>query len=262
MKRTIHVIKIKSAQELLNIDEIINISHHQRIKLIFENSALHLREDYGQYLKGILLDFLIGVHEVKPEINISPLILEKEILDNQSFFIQCAKDYRKLGSELVPLFFQKKKLKLNEKFPFINFNQLKCKNHQSGKVGDWKYFIHGHHCHFKNKKTDQEIEVPFMFGMEFGDLDPYFFVKFIKSTPEYQPLPVFLDEDFHDGQRILKTMLDLGLLEKINSSIEWHSGLVIKDREKIEIERYDPDRDFKELKQTTRLSKLFQFFKF
>ncbi|WP_185155088.1 DUF6896 domain-containing protein [Chryseobacterium sp. c4a] len=262
METIIHLINIKSVEELPRIEDIIRRPRHQQIKILFEPSVLHLRESYGEDLKETLPNHLIAIHTIDPEINISKLISDEEIILNQAFFIQCAKDYRILGNQLVHLFCKEKKIKLNEKFPSLIFNNLKDKKNQSGKVGKWKYFIHGFHCHFKNIKTGQEIEVPFMFGMEFGVLDPYFFVQFIKSTPKFQPLPVDLHKDYHDGNRILKVLFNLGLLEKINSNLEGHTGIVIKDREKIEINTFTPEDYFEVLKPSSKWSRLLHFFKF
>lgn len=262
MKTTIHLINIKSTDELPRVEDIIKRPRHQQIKIIFEPSVLHLRESYGEDLKKKLINHQISIHTVEPEINISKLISDEEIIFNQSFFIQCAKDYRALGSRLVYLFCNEKKIELNKEFPSLIFNNLKDRKNQTGKVGNWKYFIHGFHCHFKNIKTSQEIEVPFMFGMEFGDLDPYFFVLFIKSTPKYHPLPVDIYNDYHDGNRILKILLNLGLLEEINSNMIGHTGIVVKDREKVEINTFDPEDYFKVLKPPSKWSRLLDFFKF
>lgn len=38
-------------------------------------------------------------------------------------------------------------------------------------------------------------------------------------------------------------MLELGLFEKINSNIEGHSGIAVKDREKIQIKLYNEEMD-------------------
>ncbi|MDR3026419.1 DUF6896 domain-containing protein [Chryseobacterium sp.] len=221
-----------------------------------------MREDYGEQLKKYLPHFTIDINSMEPKIEIKKLITKEEIIANQLFFVQCAKDYRKLGEELVSLFFKKKKVKLNKDFPFLAFNYFKGRRTQSGKVGKWRYFLHGYHCYFQNVITKQEIEVPFMFGMEFGDLDPYFFSLYIKSTPEYQPLPITIYENFADGKRILDVMLQLDLLERINSNLETHSGLVIKERDKIEIKIYNPDKDYEKIKFQSQLSRFIQFFNF
>ncbi|MCW1961010.1 DUF6896 domain-containing protein [Chryseobacterium viscerum] len=262
MERATHVITAKSIQELPGIDSLRNIPRQKTIRIIFDHPIRHIREDYGEQLKKNLPHFIIGIHSMEPKIEIRKLITKEEIIANQLFFVQCAKDYRKLGEELVSLFFEKKKIKLNKDFPFLAFNYFKGRSRrtQSGKVGKWRYFLHGYHCYFQNVTTKQEIEVPFMFGMEFGDLDPYFFSLYIKSTPKYRPLPITIYEDFADGERILDVMLQLGLLERINSNLENHSGLVIKDRNKVEIKIYNPDKDYEKPKFQFGLSRLIQFF--
>jgi hypothetical protein len=82
------------------------------------------------------------------------------------------------------------------------------------------------------------MEVPLVFGLEFGDLDPYFFTKFIKSTPSYKPLPVDIFEDYADGVRINEKMISLGKFEKISSNVGNHYGTVVTDRKKVEIKSY------------------------
>lgn len=262
MKAITHLINVKSAEELPRIEDITRKPRHQQIKIIFDPSVLHLREDYGESLQKKLTNYLIFIHTIEPEINICKLISDEEVILNKAFFVQCAKDYRVLGNRLVHLFCKEKNIELNKEFPSLTFNNLKDRKNQSGKVGEWEYFIHGFHCHFKNIKTGQEIEVPFMFGMEFGVLDPYFFAQFIKSTPKYYPLPVDIYQDYNDAQRILEILLDLGLLEKINSNLGVHTGIVVKDREKVEINTLDPEKYFETLIQPSRWSRLLQFFKF
>ena len=112
------------------------------------------------------------------------------------------------------------------------------KKTRKGKVENWRYYVHGFDCHFENLKTGQEIEVPLVFGLEFGNLDPWFFTKYIKSTPAYKPLPVEIYEDYGDGVRIIEKMLSLGRFEKISSNVGNHHGIVVADRNKVEIKSY------------------------
>lgn len=262
MEKIIHSINIKSAEELPRMEDIIRRPRHQQIKIIFEPSVLHLRESYDEDLKKKLTNYLITNDTIEPEINISKLISDEEVILNKVFFTQCAKDYGDLGNQLVQLFCKEKNIELNKEFPSSTFNNLKDRKNQSGKVDNWKYFIHGFHCHFKNIKTGQEIEVPFMFGMEFGTLDPYFFVQFIKSTPQYNPLPTDIYQDYSDGRRILDVLLNLGLLEKINSNLGGHTGIVVKDREKVKINNLDPEKYFETLTLPSKWSRFLHFLKF
>jgi hypothetical protein len=169
---------------------------------------------------------------------------EEEIHLHQKFFENCAKEYRNLAKELIFMLVEIKKIKLNEDFPFLTFNKLKENPKLSrGKIQDWNFFIHGYHCHFIHTKTRHEVEAPFMFGMDFSDLDPYFFLLFIETNPAYQPLPFNIRDKFKDGEKVLKIMLELGLFEKINSNIGEHSGIAVKDREKIQIKLYNEEMD-------------------
>lgn len=262
MIRTTDIISISTLGQIPTTEAIRTIPRERTLKLVFENGIQNQRESIGQRLKKELLDFQIGINTIEPEINIAKLITDKEIEDNQDFFVLCAKDYRQLGEELIFKLVDKLELKLNRDFPMETFNELKQDKRQIGKVENWRYFVHGFHCGFENNKTGQIIEVPLVFGLEFGDLDPYFFTRYIKSTLKYNPLPVDIFEDYADGVRINEKMISLGKFEKISSNVGNHFGIVVADRQKVEIKSYlDLNKLYEE--QNEQLKKLkFNFWKF
>lgn len=208
---------------------------------MFGKNISSLREKNGNRLKLELPGFQVGIHTQQPEINISKLITESEIEQNVAFFEKCAKDYRQLAEKLIFELATSLNTPINEEFPLLTFNQFKTTKQQIGTVGEWKYFLHGFHCGFQNIKTKQCIETPLVFGLEFGDLDPYFFSLFIKSTKEYFPLPTEIFEDYADGKKIIDKMVQLGKFEKIISNISGHYGVAVTDREKIQINIYEED---------------------
>ncbi|TWI13035.1 DUF6896 domain-containing protein [Sphingobacterium siyangense] len=235
MDRTTDVIIIKSIDQLPSVDEIKSISRERALKLIFKGKINKQREQIGQNLEYELSGFQVLIHTIDPELNIIKLITDKEIEDHQYFFEQCAKDYRKLGERLVLMFVDKLDLNLNTDFALYTFNDLKQDHRQIGTVGEWRYSVHGFHCGFQNIITRQYIEVSLVFGLEFGDLDPYFFVKFILSSQNYHPLPIPLFEEYADGSRIIKKMTSLRKFEEIPSNVPGHTGIAVTDREKVEI---------------------------
>lgn len=262
MKRSTDIITINSIGQIPTLEIIRSIPRERTIKLVFEKEIQGIREEIGQNLKAELEGFQVSIHTIEPEINIAKLITDREIEDNQDFFEQCAKDYRLLGKELLQMLINKLDLKLNKDFPLQTFNVLKRDSKSYGNVEGWKYNVHGFHCGFVNIKTKQEIEVPLIFGEEFGDLDPYFFSKFIKSTPKYRPLPVDIFEDYEDGVRINERMLSLGKFEKISSNVGNHYGIVVADRQKVDIKSYlDLEKIFQDQNKKTEITK-FDFWKF
>lgn len=261
MNRTTDIVVISSIEQIPTLEVIRSIPRERTFKLVFEKAVQNQRELVGQTLKAELVGFQVGIHTIEPEINIAKLITDKEIEDNQNFFEQCAKDYRQLGEELLYKLVHKLDLKLNKDFPMQTFNELK-RERSNGKVEGWNYYVHGFHCGFVNIKTKQEIEVSLVFGQEFGDLDPYFFSKFIKSTPKYRPLLIDIYEDYEDGLKINEKMTSLGKFEKISSNVGNHFGTVVTDRQRVEIKSYlDIEKIYQE--QNRQAEKLkFNFWKF
>lgn len=206
------------------------------MKILFGEKIKEKREEIGQKWKAELPDFLIGIHRIKDEINLRKLISDQEIEEHQLFFEACAKEYGRLAEKLIQQLIYELGVQPHDGFPLKTLNAYKHTPYdQRGKMGEWGYFFHGYHCAFTHLKTKQHIEVPLVFGEEYGELDPYFFSIFIKSTPEFHPLPIRIYEDYADGKRILNVMLKLGKFEEINSNLEGKRGIVVKDRNKKEV---------------------------
>lgn len=239
MKRTTNIILISDPGQIPTPETIRTITREQTLRLVFEPGVQNQRETIGQYLQQELADFHIGIHTAEPQINISKLITDKEIEDHQDFFEQCAKDYRQLAGQLLFKLVKKLGVTLNEDFPLDTFYQLMRDKRHIGQLENWKYYFHGFHCGFMNINTGQCIEVPLVFGLEFGDLDPYFFTRYIKSTPAYQPIPVEIFEDYTDGIRINEKMIALGKFERIPSNVGNHFGIVVVDRDRVAIKSHE-----------------------
>ncbi|MDR0229820.1 MAG: hypothetical protein LBI72_12275 [Flavobacteriaceae bacterium] len=230
---------------LESIEKVLHISHldqipadsyienlSRNINLIIEFAANiePERQRVGEVLKVKFPHHAVGVYWNEPKIGIQKLITEEEIDLNQTVLEHYALDYRALATKLIYGLAEQLNIDLNKEVPYIAFLNYWQAKGQSGRYKEWTFFFHGLHCHFYNTKTKQEIEVPIAFGLEFGDLDPYFFSKYIKSTPEYYPLPVEIYEDYSDGVRIIERLTAKGIFEKINSTFPERLGTVPKNR--------------------------------
>ncbi len=170
-------------------------------------------------------------------------LTDEEIERNQDFFEKCAKDHRKLATELISEVQKSLGVKFNTDCPLFTVipyhHQCKWANKM---INDWHYFLHGHnHYRFRNEKTNQYIDIALHCGMEFGLLDPWFFIEYIISTKEYYPLPVEFNNSFYDGCKIINKMIELGKFELIETNYKTKKGIVVTDREKIEVKQYSDD---------------------
>lgn len=166
----------------------------------------------------------------------------QEVELHQAFFKQCAEDYRSLAEKLIKQLAKHLNQPLNLELPLQTLNPYDLRDYSpSGEMNEWKYFFHGYDCLFTHKLTLQHIEVPLAFGAEFGALDPYFFAKYISSTPTYQPLPTRFSGNFDDGLVIIETMLALGLYEEINANYQGTHRAVISHRKKVNVKVFSPE---------------------
>ncbi|WP_212002971.1 hypothetical protein [Chitinophaga sp. HK235] len=234
MERITEIVTIHLEEQLPSLEYIRAIPRIKELKLIFEGSMQSQREQIGKVWKDSLQECSVAIYTSDPIIGILPLITDREIEEHQDFFEQCALDYRTLSELLVFELGRKLAISIDRKYPWESFGK---KLGSRGVMGNWSYFLHGFHCGFEHKQTGQLIEAPLVFNDEFGDLDPYFFSRYIRSTPAYQPLPVVIFEDCLDGVRILDKMVSLGKFERISSNWPGHHGTVAvrKERQLIDI---------------------------
>lgn len=227
MERSTEIVTVTSVAQVPSVESILKLPRERTLKIVFEALARRERETVGQNLRNELQGFQVGIHLTEPEINIAKLITNREVEENQFFFERCAQDYRALGEQLIYKLADKFGIEIAADNPNNSFYKLKREKRQKGMVGDWHYYLHGIHCGFTSRVTGQTIEVSLVHGLEFGDLDPYFFTRFIKSTPGYKPLPVAIYEDYADGVQIIEQMLLAGKFEQVNCNDNFRQAVVV-----------------------------------
>jgi hypothetical protein len=243
LKRTVKKYIIRNPEDLPSEKTICTVTNEYEVLLEFDVDTESYRQSVGERLKEKLTNHLVRIYLKEPFIKISRLISHEEIEANADFFEQCAKDYRDLATKLIYNLAHHLKITLDKDFPWLTLNQVKASK-QAGVCNNWNYYRHGFHIQFENNVTGQGIEAPIMFGHDFGELDPYFFSEYITSTPKYHPLPVTIYEPFHDGERILTKMLELGKFESIPSNWPNKQGIVVKDKNKIEVKVFDASKNY------------------
>lgn len=74
--------------------------------------------------------------------------------------------------------------------------------------GNWYFEVHGEHCLFKNSITGQTLEVSLGDIESVGNLDPYFFYNFLKTTTAFQHLTDNFKNPFSDMIAFFETLIE------------------------------------------------------
>lgn len=224
------IIKILKPEDLPSIREVESLPRGVRLILLFENGVGIDKEKIGKEWETRFSDHLVGINLIRNEISLLRLILPNEVVHHQVFFEKCGIEYGKQARYLVNQFMTHFKVPPHDGVPFKTLHWFRNPYFKkSGKIGEWKYSFHGFHCGFTHKSTELTIEASLVFGENYGELDPFFFGEFIKTNPDFIPLPIPIYDSYHDGKRIVETMLKLGKFKKIKAQIEGKTGVIAKN---------------------------------
>lgn len=230
---------LNNIEDVPNLEGIQSLPRGIKLNLIFEEAILAKRSEIGEKWQQQLPEYSVDIQLNGREITIFKLLTAEEIEEHQEFFENCGKEYGILAEQLIKQFIEQYDVVSHGGFPLITINPYgKSHYRPSGEMGDWDYHFHKFHCAFTHKETKQHIEVCLVFGEEYGELDPYFFSTFIKTTAKFQPSPVPIIDYYVDGKRIFDVMLKLEKFEEINSNIRGRTGVIVMDREKKEVKPY------------------------
>ncbi|WP_264551602.1 DUF6896 domain-containing protein [Flavobacterium sp. N2038] len=71
---------------------------------------------------------------------------------------------------------------------------------------NWSFDVHGEHCMFKNLTTGQTLEVSLGNRESVGNIDPYFFYEFLKTTKDFCHLTRYFENPFRDVLSFLEEL--------------------------------------------------------
>lgn len=84
----------------------------------------------------------------------------------------------------------------------------------------WKFQFHGYECLLTNEINGQSLDTIFIYRPEFGVLDPYFFLKYINTTPELTDLRTFFNDQYDNVDQTLLTLEAQGEIKRFPKSDE------------------------------------------
>jgi hypothetical protein len=91
-------------------------------------------------------------------------------------------------------------------------------NGQENLSDNWWFDVHGEHCMFTNLTTGQILEVSLGNMESIGNLDPYFFYNFLKTTENFKHLIKHFNHAFHDTFDFFKSLEKQKVLIHINNA--------------------------------------------
>lgn len=227
----------KSKQEIIfcnNLEDLPSLSALESLQrgtkyiIVFGEEIENQREFIGREWQKKLPNFSICINIIEPKITVSKLITDKEIEDNQELFEKYARDYKELSTKLIYQLADKFNINI-EKPTVENYMALKASAYKSGEIGNWKYNFHGGHCCFTNTKTEQCVEVPCGFGLQFRRIESCFLLLYINTTSNYKPLKVPMYNGDNDFRKVVNKMVELGRFERIELE-NGNKGVVVKEK--------------------------------
>lgn len=154
------------------------------IVLRFSSLSTDEKEALISRLSSEFPDFSVfdsGIGHNSESITIMPVVARARVLERRADVVRAIEKYRRTCAELV-------------------------RQYELGMLpADWLADEHGEHCRFKCRRTGQVVEAPFEW-IDAIPVDPYFFAEFVKSTAGLERVAALIDDEFHDGARILEVV--------------------------------------------------------
>jgi len=147
----------------------------------------------------------------------------QRILEFKEAIYNCVKDFRQDANYMMGQLASEFKFKIQ---PSISFPQEVYRRHYNNKgifKGKWSFYFHGSHCRFEHLSTGQVLEILFTFSPEFGYINPFFFLGYIKTTEKHKWLEKVLNEENIDFA--IELLVDENLLTTIENST--HCNLIL-----------------------------------
>jgi hypothetical protein len=119
-------------------------------------------------------------------VTIMPVVAQWRVLERRTEVLRAIADYQRACATLVALY-------------------------QAGTLPEeWSVAQHGGHYRFASSLTGQVVEAPFGAWLVAERVDPYFFAEFVKTTAGLESVALLIEDNFHDGLRILDLVAPKG----------------------------------------------------
>ena len=219
---------------------VVDLPSHSAIRQLVDDNhhlVLHVEPlDGPDFDERIVIDRLAPqlpdctVFDSGGAVTIKKVIAEEVVLAQADAIVAAAVEFRRTATDLMIRLSRKLGMPL-EVFHGLEYRPLLSRgwfrSWWRGRLDShWKYGFHGYQCGFRNGTTDQVVEVELGFRGEFGVLDPFFFFRFVTTTPDLEGVGALFKDSYHDPLRALVVLERQGHLTRITDQATGRQGLV------------------------------------
>jgi hypothetical protein len=151
-------------------------------------------------------------------------ILTKEIQDE---LVEAMDSYKDIAQGLIDRLILETEQPEKNKILDGHYDEIqnaKTLNGQENLFDNWWFDIHGEHCLFKHLTTGQTLEVSLGTKDSLGNLDPYFFYNFLKTTDKLKHLIEYFRNPFDDMVNFFEELEKQKLMIRIHG-VEYRKNI-------------------------------------
>ena len=195
-------IDIKEPLEIKKVKNLLN----ENESLVFALTEQTFNRNYVVDLQKELPDYVVSEIKWMNKLYIVPSISTKTVLENLNRFYKCIELFDKTAHYLMNLMADTFNIDLNNSSELYDLKRNRS-DKQRGNINDeWKYHFHGKGCSFTNIKTEQFLDVQIINGIEFGELDTYYLMKFIQTTESLKEMSLILNDESNNMQKVIEIL--------------------------------------------------------
>lgn len=149
----------------------------------------------------------------------------QRILEFKEAIYNCAKEFRQDANSMMAQLASDFNFEIK---PSISFPKEVYRHYNDKGIfkGEWSFYFHGSHCRFEHLNTGQVLEVLFTHSPEFGYINPFFFLVYVKTTEKHKWLKEVLNEE--NIHFAIELLVEEGVLSKIENSVDRNLSLTIE----------------------------------
>ncbi len=195
-------IEIKKPLEIEKIKSLLEKNE----KILFVLSDGSFKRDYIVSLQKEFSNHVVSEIKWMNKLIIVPSISTKTVLDNLNKFYKCIELFDKTAHSLMNLMAETFDINLNNSSEIYDLKRNRS-DKQRGQINDeWKYHFHGKGCSFTNSKTEQFLDVQIINGLEYGQLDTYYLMKFIQTTDSLKEMSLILNDESNNMRKVIEIL--------------------------------------------------------